>query len=152
MREGPTMSSHTRTSRFTSWRISQDTMKIQAGWTSLSAIHQNLNLQKHFLTQLGKAASYHHQVIMMNFRSLLYKRLLWNFPSSLKMKHTMNMKMKLMMISVSLLNNLPSLHIMVWKKISSMKTKMPLQAMRNQTTNFQDASHPWRRNGLTRKY
>ncbi len=126
-------------------------MKIQAGWTSLFAIHQNLSLRKHFLHRLGKAASHYHQVIAINFRSLLYRELLRNFLSSPRMKQNMNMRMKLMMTSVSLLHNFSSLQIMVWKKILSMRTKMPLQAITSQTINFQDVPHPWKRNGLTWK-
>ncbi len=41
-------------------------------------------------------------------------------------EQTMNMRIMLVMTSVPLLNNLPSLHIIVWKKILSMRTKMRL--------------------------
>ncbi len=34
------------------------------------------------------------------------------------------------------------LHIMVGKKISSMKTKKPLKAITSRTLNFQDVTHP----------
>ncbi len=68
-------------------------MKTQAGWPSLLAINQNLSFLKHFLFQLGKTASHNHQVIAINFRSLLYRELLWNFSSSPRVKRTMNMRM-----------------------------------------------------------
>ncbi len=98
---------------FISQKISEGTMKTQAGWPSHLPILLNFSLRKHFPPQLSKAASHHHQVIAMNFRSLLYRKLLWNFPSSLREKRTMDMRMRLMMTSVSLLNNFFSLHIMV---------------------------------------
>ncbi len=89
----------------TSRRILEGTMKTQAGWSSLLAIHQILSLRKHFLPPLSKSLSHHHQVSAMNFRSLLYRELLWNFPSSPGGKRTMNRRRGLMMTSVPLLNN-----------------------------------------------
>ncbi len=100
-----TISSHARTSH--------SHKSKNPRWTSFLAIHQNLSLQKHFLPQLGKAASHHRQVITMNFRSLLYKELPWNFPSSPKKNWMMSMRMRLMMSSVPPLNNLSTLQIMV---------------------------------------
>ena len=95
----------------TSQRIPEGTIKTQAGGPSHFANHQNLSLRKHFLPQLGKAASHHHQVIAINLRRLLYRKLLWNFTSSPRGKQTIDIRMKLMMTSVSFLNNLPSLCI-----------------------------------------
>ena len=52
--------------------------------------------------------------------------------------------MRLMMTSVPLLNNLPSM-IMVWKKVPPIKTRMPLLAITSQIPNLQDVTHPCRK-------
>ena len=113
VRECPTMFSHAQTSRSQKSKNPKGMMKTQAGWPSHLVIYQNLCLWKHFLPQLGKAASHHQQVIAINFMSLLYRKLLWNFLSSPRGKRKMNMRIRLMMTSVPLLINFPSLHIMV---------------------------------------
>ena len=48
------------------------------------------------------------------------------------------------MTTVPLFNNLPRL-IMVWKKVPSIKTRMPLFAIISQTPNLQDVTHPCRK-------
>ncbi len=125
-RECPTMSSNSQTSRSHKSKNPRGHDKNSC-WVTLTPW---IASKRQFLKTLSAPSRQKRKPPSLSNCDNLQRLTLQRTPIKHSVKHEskkkINIRMRLMMTSVPFLNNFSSLHIMVWKKIYSIRTKMSL--------------------------